>query len=160
MSAAPNNRGPWVAAGLTCILAIAIIVPRVAKVNEVQPQTTAQTQEEEPAPTAYVGERPPHPLDSKRDLYAEGKAWARANGLDDGTKPCIATYKVFSVLRQAAPLNQIKGRIGCEGELLSEQRIGTTRYRTFFWRGERLGTGMTLVFADHLLNSKYQTGLE
>ncbi len=39
--------------------------------------------------------------------------------MGDDTKPCVATYKVFSLLKQEAPLNQIKMRIGCEGELLS-----------------------------------------
>ncbi|TXN43871.1 hypothetical protein [Methylobacterium sp. WL7] len=108
--------------------------------------------------------RPRHPLDSDRDLNAEGKAWARANDVaepaKEPAKECVATYARFQKIRQGYSPSHVRNIMGCEGELVSSQRVGSDEYRTYRWQGPTLGSGLVAIFVGNRVSSTYQLGLK
>ena len=104
-----------------------------------------------PTPAAYVGERPPHPLDGKQ---------GRNGTVEEIQQPdCLATYEKFRKLKSG----QMKSHVarvmdGCEGELVSDSRIGGIRYTTVQWRGEGFSL-MQVMFKDREILSLNQIGL-
>jgi hypothetical protein len=141
----PNSKGFWIAA--TGIVAAIIVGPLLLQKTSDTAQPAIQTQQ-----TAYEGERPPHPLDGKQ---------GRNGSVEDILQPdCKATYEKFRALKAGQFKSHVRRVMNdCEGELISDSRIGGTRYSTYQWRGDGIAV-MQIVFKDREILSINQFGLK